>query len=600
MKNLKKIIELLDSNERKNAIILFIMVLIMAFLDTLGVVSILPFIAVLSNPQIIETNIIMKNIFEASLFFGVENNQEFFLFLGVIVFLLLIISLIFKAITTYAQLRFVFMHEYSLSKRLIEGYLNQPYSWFLNHNSANLGKTILSEVNHIVTHAIYPMIELISKGTISISIIILLVLLNPQLAILVSLSLGGSYAIIFYLVKKYLHRIGQKRLKSNELRFTSINEAFNASKEIKIGSLEQVYIKFFSDNAKIYAKSLTSSQTINQIPRFILEIIAFGGIMLIILYLMTQTGNFNNSLPMIGLYVFAGYRLMPSLQIVYSSSTQISFIGPSLDALIKDLKNLKYHSSNKNIKKLTFKKELCLREIYYSYPNESRTALKNIKLSIKTKNTIGIVGATGSGKTTLVDIILGLLTPQNGILEIDGKIISKKNLRSWQKIIGYVPQNIFLSDDTIANNIAFGNDPNNVNLKKIKKVSKIANLADFIENELPKKYQTFVGERGVRLSGGQLQRIGIARALYNDPQVLIFDEATSALDNITEQKVMKAINDLKNDMTIILIAHRLSTIKNCDNIFFLEKGELKSQGGFERLKKINKSFNKMVSSKNSK
>ena len=305
---------------------------------------------------------------------------------------------------------------------------------------------------------------------------------------------------------------------------------------------------------------------------------------------MKQTGSFNNSLPMISLYVFAGYRLMPALQQIYVSFTTISYIGPSLDKLYEDINNLKSIELNQDQGFLSFNKTITLKNINYNYPNTSRTTLKNVNLSIFAKTTVGLIGTTGSGKTTMVDIILGLLEAQMGTLEIDGQIITRQNSRAWQRSIGYVPQHIYLSDNTIADNIALGIDSKNINLEALEKASKIANLHDFVVNELPEKYQTIVGERGVRLSGGQRQRIGIARALYNNPNVLILDEATSALDNQTEQAVMDAINNLGKNITIILIAHRLSTVKKCDKIFLLEDGKLKKEGTFEELIKDNNNF----------
>ena len=302
-----------------------------------------------------------------------------------------------------------------------------------------------------------------------------------------------------------------------------------------------------------------------------------------ILYKMTQTGNFNNYLPIISLYVFAGYRLMPALQQIYSSLTQLTFVGPSIDKLNNDIKSLKPLNLNHDEDVLTFNKEINLHYVHYNYPNTSRTALKDINLTIPLKSTVGLVGSTGCGKTTTVDIILGLLEPQKGTLEVDGKVITKQNTRAWQRSIGYVPQHIYLSDDTIMANIAFGVEPKEINQEMIKKVSKIANLHQFVIDELPKQYQTIIGERGVRLSGGQRQRIGIARALYHNPKVLILDEATSALDNQTEQAVMKAINNLNKKITIIIIAHRLNTVKNCDIIYKLDKGQLISQGTYNEI-----------------
>ena len=594
MQTFKKLLFLLSPDERKNAVFLLIMIVIMALLDVIGVASLLPFMAVLTNPSIIETNLILNTMFQFSKIFGVENSQQFIFVLGILVFLLLVFSLTFKALTTYAQMRFVLMREYSIGRRLVKGYLHQPYSWFLGRHSADLGKTILSEVGQVIGLGLGQMMELIAKGVVAIALITLLIIVDPKLAFIVGLSLAGIYLFIFYFIRGYLRRIGNKRLKNNQLRFTAVSEAFGAAKEVKVGGLEQTYIKSFSDSAKIFAQSQASSQVVSQLPRFILEAIAFGGILLITLYIMALTGSFNSALPVISLYVFAGYRLMPALQQIYSSFTQLTFVGPSLDKLTSDIKNLKPFNENQDKGVLSLNKAITLKNIHYEYPNASRTALKNINLSILAKSTVGIVGATGSGKTTTVDIILGLLEPQKGALEVDGKVITQHNSRSWQRSIGYVPQHIYLSDDTIAANIAFGVEPHDINLVAVEKAAKIANLHNFLIDELPEQYQTTIGERGVRLSGGQRQRIGIARALYYNPNILILDEATSALDSQTEKAVMDAVNNLRKDITIIIIAHRLATIKKCDKIFLLEKGHIKNEGTFEELKNINENFRMTV------
>jgi ATP-binding cassette, subfamily B, bacterial PglK len=592
MQNIKKFLFLLSSHERKRAGLLLVLMLIMALLDMVGVASILPFIAVLTSPSLIETNLILNKMFQVSTIFGVENNQQFLFVLGVIVFITLVVSIIFKALTTYAQLRFVQMREYSIGKRLVEGYLHQPYSWFLSRHSAELGKTILSEVGQVIALGMRPMLEVIAKGMVTVALITLLIIADPKLALTVSILLGGTYVLIFYFIRKYLDRIGKERLKKNESRFKTISEAFGAVKEVKVGGLEQVYIKQFSDTALTFARTQASAQVITQLPRFILEIIAFGGILLIILFVMTQSGNFNDALPILSLYVFAGYRLMPALQQIYASCTAITFLSPSLDKLYSDLKSISIQQFNKGQDQgiLFSNKTINLKNICYNYPNASRTAINDISLNIPAKSTVGLVGATGSGKTTTVDIILGLLEAQKGTLEVDGQVITNQNSRSWQRSIGYVPQHIYLSDATIEGNIAFGIELKDINKEAVEKAAKIANLHDFIIDELPQNYQTTVGERGVRLSGGQKQRIGIARALYHNPQLLILDEATSSLDIETEQAVMDAVNNLSKNMTIILIAHRLNTVKNCDIIFKLDKGKLIEQGSFEEIININKNF----------
>ena len=583
MKTIKKILFLLSSSERKSAYLILFFTFITALVDMMGVASILPFVAILSNPSLIETSIILNLTFNQLTIFGVKTEEEFLFALGIIVFLLLILSLIVKALTTYLQERFVQLSEYNIGKRLIEIYLQQPYSWFLNRNSADLGKNILSEVMQVINNGIRPLIELIAKSLIAIALIILLFIVDPILTMIVGSSLGSVYLLIFYFVRNYLDKSGSLRLKNNQLRFTAVNEAFSATKEIKLGGLEKIFINIFSNSALIVAKSQAVALVVSQLPKYILEAIAFGGILLIILYIMTQTGNFNSALPIISLYAFAGYRLLPALQQIYVSFTQLIFVGPSLSKLFNDMTNKNILVENQDEGFLFPKNQIVLKNICYDYPESKRTTIKNINIELLAKSIVGFVGPTGSGKTTLVDIILGLLDPKKGSLEIDGKIITKQNVRSWQKSIGYVPQNIYLSDDTIAANIAFGVQRNEIDLDLIEKSSKIANLHNFIINELPEKYDTIIGERGVRLSGGQRQRIGIARALYNKPKVLVLDEATRSLDNQTEESVIKQVLSLNQNMTIIIIAHRLNTVKNCDIIFRLENGQIIDQGSYNKV-----------------
>ena len=274
---------------------------------------------------------------------------------------------------------------------------------------------------------------------------------------------------------------------------------------------------------------------------------------------------------------------MPALQQVYSSISNLTFFGSTIDKLISEIKSLQFTKVDNSKRFLTLNKSIRLKNINFKYPNSSRTALQNVTLEIQAKSTVGFVGKTGSGKSTTADIILGLLMAQEGELEVDGEVITYENLRSWQRSIGYVPQQIFLSDDSVAANIAFGKNPKEINQADLEEASKIANLHNFVIDEMPNQYQTIIGERGVRLSGGQRQRIGIARALYNKPQVLILDEATNALDNQTEDAVMDAINNISKDITLIMIAHRLKTVKNCDIIFKFKDGKLLDYGPYHKI-----------------
>ena len=348
MQTLKKYLFLLTSHERKSAGLLLFMILIMALLDMIGVASILPFVAVLTNPSLIETNFILKAMFQKASLFGVEDTQQFLFILGFLVFFLLIITLIFKSILTYVQVRFVHMRQYSIGKRLVEGYLHQPYTWFLNHHSSDLGTNILTEVSNVIGGGLSSLLELIAKSMVTIAIIILLIINDPKLALIVGISFSSAYLLIFYFSRSYLKRIGKERLKSNESRFMAVNEAFSAAKEIKVGGLEQTYIDSFSNSAQNYARTISAASVISLLPRFFLEAVAFGGILLIILSMMSESGDLNTALPILSLYIFAGYRLMPALQAIYLSFSSLTFINPSLDKLHDDIKNLKPIEKNQD------------------------------------------------------------------------------------------------------------------------------------------------------------------------------------------------------------------------------------------------------------
>ncbi|MDA7604034.1 ABC transporter ATP-binding protein/permease [Candidatus Pelagibacter sp.] len=597
MNILKKLIYLLTVNERKRAITLLSMILLMALLDMIGVASILPFMAVLTNPGIIETNYILNTTFQAASLIGVKTSQEFLFTLGIMVFCLLVLSLSFKALTIYAEARFVSMRSYSIAKRLVVSYLQQPYSWFLGRHSAELGKNILSEVGIVVGKGLQNMIRLIARIIVVITFLILLIIINPKLTLIIGLVLGVAYLLIYLFTRKFITLFGEERLKANELTFTAINETFGAAKEVKLGGLEHTFFERFSVPALILASREALIKCIANIPRLGIEIVTFGGMLLIVLYMYAQGESFINVIPIITLYAFAGYRLLPALQEIFHCITLLKYAKPSIDKLYNDLKSLRLDNSSQDLGVLQLNKKITLNSICYQYPNSSRTVLKDINLTIAARTTVGLVGSTGSGKTTLVDIILGLLDAQKGTLKVDDKIINKNNIRSWQRSIGYVPQHIYLTDDTIAANIAFGVEPKKIDQEAVKRAAVTANLNDFVVNELSQQYNTTVGERGVRLSGGQRQRIGIARALYHNPQVLILDEATSALDNLTEQAVMEAVHNLGKHITIILIAHRLTTVKNCDKIFLFEKGKFKSQGTFEELFNSSSYFQKFATVK---
>jgi ATP-binding cassette, subfamily B, bacterial PglK len=579
MENIFRLISILPDNKKKQGLSLLVMMIFMALIDMLGVASIMPLIAVLSNPDLIQQNYYLNTLY---ILINKPSESEFLLYLSLAVFCVFVLSISFRALTVYTQIRFGMSCEYSLSKQLTEDYLNQPYTWFLTENSADLGKNILSEISNLVHSGLIPVLNFISQGLVVLALCILLFFIDPQLTITIVLLLGMAYVIIYKIVGGTLSKLGKDRMFANENRFISINEAFGGIKEIKFLDLENNYLRRFSEAAQIYAKSQAKSQIIGLSPRYMLEALAFGGMLLVIISLMVRKEDFTSALPVIAVYAFAGYRLMPSLQSVYHAIVQLTYIGPVIERF--QLAQNKLISVEKNISKNTdikFGKYINLKSINYSYPQSDRTAIKNINIKIKKNDVIGFVGETGSGKTTLIDIILGLLKPISGEILIDRVKINSSNMASWKKNIGYVTQFIYLNDQSIAQNIALGQET--FDEDKVWMALKAAQLDSFVSNELSSGIHTIVGERGARLSGGQKQRIGLARALYRNPKILVLDEATSALDTITEKKVIDEIIKNYKNITIIMIAHRISTLKHCDKIFILDSGDIKGSGSYEEL-----------------
>jgi ATP-binding cassette, subfamily B, bacterial PglK len=591
---LKKIIDILTFEEKKEALFLLFLVLITSMFDVLGIASILPFITILLNPEIINTNEFLNFLYNKSILIGVENTMEFIFVLGFAVFTLFIISIIFRSFTTFYQLKFNLMREFSIGKRLMSIYLNQSYSWFVNKNSSSIGKNILSEISQVVFQVITPLTNILVYFFISLSIIFLLLYIDPILSLTVGSIFSMSYLIFFYILKSKLSKIGLQRFKANEERFKIVFDAFGAFKDIKIRNLENSYLKRFESSAFLYAKSLLSGQLIAVLPRFFLEAISFGGMVLMILIFMLIGKDVSTIIPIISLYALAGYRLLPAIQTIYVSLTQLRMSKIVVDNLYKDLKFLKIKEKKVNNFSMNLKKNIKLDNIDFSYTSSAETIFKNFSIEINAFEKVGIVGTTGCGKTTLIDLILGLLKPNNGKVLIDGQVIDDTNIINWQKNIGYVSQAIFLSDSSIASNIAFGEKMENIDHNLVEIASKTANLHSFVIT-LPEKYNTVVGERGIKLSGGERQRIGIARALYQKPKVLIMDEATSALDNYTEGLVMDTIKNMSNDITKIIVAHRLNTVRDCDKIFVLDKGILVSQGKYEDLENKDIHFLKIQS-----
>lgn len=588
----KKTISLLSKPEKKRGLLVLMMVILMAVFETLGVASIMPFLTVLGNPDAVESNPYLNIIYS---YFNFQNPQQFLVVLGGFAFSLVVFSAVFRIFTTYVINRYTQMRLHTLSERLLETYLRQPYSFFLGRNTGDMAKSILSEVNQLIANVLKPAMDGIAYIFVTLALISFLIINDPKLALIVGATIGGSYLIIFLLIQKYIKELGEQRLSANKTRFRTAAEALGGIKDIKLLGRESAYLKRFSPASKRFSINQATATTLSVIPRYVLEAIGFGGVIILALVLMMRTDNFGDVLPVLGLYAFAGYKLLPAAQQIYISLTKVRFGGAAVDDVYDDLHQRDaLIEIQKDAKQLAIYDSISFKQVSFFYENVEKPALKNLNYTIKKGSSIGLVGSTGAGKTTLVDLILGLLIPTRGEFKVDNQIIDEKNIRQWQKSLGYVPQDIYLVDASISENIALGISSEKIDQSQVEKCAQLAQVHDFIIEELPQGYQTQVGERGVRLSGGQRQRIGIARALYHDPEVLVFDEATSALDNVTEKAVIEAVNVLSHKKTIIMIAHRLSTVKNCDQIIYLEQGEIIDSGNYQQLIERNPKFRNMA------
>jgi ABC-type multidrug transport system fused ATPase/permease subunit len=589
----RKLLGLLTPRERRSFFLVLVLVLAMGFVETVGVAAIVPFMLVLADPAAIERHAVLADVYAALRF---TDPHTFMMFLGGVVFVIVVGGLLFKAFAFYAVYRFTMMRSYTISNRMLRGYLFQPYTWFLNRHSAEIGANILGDVAKVTTKALLPAMKVLTYGTVVVGLVVLLVLVRPAVAFAAAGLLGGSYVLIYVFVRKYLHRLGHERHLANRARFQIAGEALGGIKDVKLLGLEDALLARYRKPALEVARHDATSTILADLPHYLLEAVAFGGMLAFVLVLLvTGNGSLAAIVPTLAVYAFAAVRIFPALQRIYNSLAQMRFAQPTLDRLYDDMQaaeaNLRtLPPRRKDAPTLRLGAELALEEVHYAYPLAERPALRGLSLAIPARSTVGIVGGTGAGKTTAIDVVLGLLAPDAGRLLVDGVPIVAENRAAWQRSIGYVPQQIFLTDDTVSANIAFGLDTAGIDQAAVERAAKIAEIHDFILAEMPQGYATPVGERGVRLSGGQRQRIGIARALYHDPDVLSLDEATSALDNLTEKAVMDAVHNLGHAKTIIMIAHRLSTVRDCDTIFMLEGGRVVAQGTYDDLIETNRQF----------
>jgi len=578
---IKQLFEILTRLEKRSLLALFFLMIFSAILELFSILSIMPFMGVIAQSS---SNTKDKFLDLVSHWFNIKGENEALIFAGFVVLFLLIFSYCTKAFTSIIQTKRILSLEYKIGERLLNKYLMQDYGWILNNHSSHLSKNLLSEIQVIVREGFLPLSQLISQSILALTIAILIIYLNPLFAISMALIVTFSYGILIFITSGQIKKISAMRLLSNSDRYKSVTEIFSLFKEIKLSNREDFYFSHFSISARKYSGYQIVAQLISLLPKFLFEMLVFGGLISLILFSIISGNKIENLLPLLAVYGFSAIRLLPALQQIFGCYAQIKYVGAALQSITDELQ-LAVQSKEELILKKTiqFKNNIELNSINFSYNNHTNTMIKNINLTINKGQSIAFIGPTGSGKTTLVDIILMLLVPQTGSIVVDGENLTKSNRIAWQSHIGYVPQKIHLSDNSIAENIAFGLKYAEIDWVKLKKAAQIAGLYDFINNELSESYDTDVGEQGIKLSGGQKQRIGIARALYKNPDILVLDEATSALDPLTENNILKSLQKLKGEITIIMIAHRYNSVKECDVIYKLEHGSIIQSGSFDEI-----------------
>jgi ABC-type multidrug transport system fused ATPase/permease subunit len=601
MNTFAKLFKLFTVKERYKCAGVLLVVLGMALLDTAGVASLMPFLAVVGDPEMINTHPVLRDIYIVSQDLGVSNPGEFLIVLGIGSFALLIISAIYRTWTQFKMNSFIETMRHSISSRILSRYLSQPYEFFMGRNTADLSKTALSEVDQLIGGVIRPVFSMLAYSIIAVFMILLLLYLYPLLLVISAILLGGTYFLIFAVVKPILDRLGKLRTSANKNRFLVALEALNGIRDLKLLGYEKNYLVRYDSNSIDLSHTLATNLTLNRVPKYIIEAVAFGGIIAMIVSLMVSDGGIEGEtlgkiLPRVGVFAFAAYRLQPALHFVFSGLASLRFGKTAIAKIYEDLFEVGVNSELKEADpdSLGLKQQLEVRNLSFKYLGTEKLALKDISFTLSAGGVMGIVGTTGCGKSTLVNLLLNLLTPSGGSLIVDGKQITPDIIQSWQRTIGCVSQDIFLTDNTLAENIAFGVESSEIDLEQVQYCAKLASIHEFIVNNLEIKYETLVGERGVRLSGGQRQRVGIARALYHNPDLLIFDEATSSLDSVVEKAIMEAIDTLSNDKTIIIVAHRMNTIKKCDNILLLNEGMVEASGTYDELSQSSKRFQEMV------
>ena len=596
--NLKKLFSLLSPSQRRNLFLLQFLVIFMAFAEIASVFSIGPFMALIGNLDQLNGDGLIA---EAYKFSGITDQNNFIIAFGATVISILTLSALISTFTLWRLAMYGAKVGADLGNRLFSYYMNESWLFHSQRNSSDLVNKISVETTRVTGSIILQLMFLNAKATLVLFLSVSIFILDPKIALSGVAIFSFAYLFIYRLVKKQLELNGNMHTQGNRARFQLMSEGFGGIKEILLLGRQNFFKKRFFIASENFFYAWGNSQVLSSVPKYFMELVSFSAAVLLVMYfLVSNQGNLEIILPIVSIYALAGFKLLPAFQQIYFSISTIQANIASYENIKSDLKSSAVHYSDYNYEddasvsseSISFSKAIMLSNISFSYPETSQSLISNLSIEFPKNQVIGLVGPSGSGKSTIIDILMGLVEPDAGELVVDSSALNLLQKRALQNSIGFVSQSIYLADSSIKENIAFGIPPDLIVNTDITRALKLANLEDVIQS-LPNGVDTFVGERGVQLSGGQRQRIGIARALYNDPEILVFDEATSPLDGLTEKNIMKAIDSFAGQKTIILIAHRLSTVMNCNLIYYMENGKIIDQGTYQYLIESNANFKQM-------
>ena len=564
-----------------------------ALFETASVASILPFMAIVMDPGIITRYVWIEQLINA---LGIHTQQHAVIAAGGLTICVLALGNAVSASNLWAQTRYIAKARQALSSELFAGFMRLPYSFHLERDTASLSRVLGSDVESALGGFLASLLGVVAKGLSGFVLLSFIVIVDPLVALGTVVVLGGGYMFVYRLIRVRQSRLGAKMMESSVALGRATLEGFAGIKELRVLGRESTSTSSYNEVLSTLVKTQAQNLLAAALPRYVIEVIAYAGIVAVTLAFVLK-GEGTAAIPSLALYALAGNRLVPIFQQFFASAITIKYHTKAVESLVTDLKTVRDTPltpvDTGDQHPLVFQSTLALANIGFTYPTAHTASLKNVSLLIKKNQSIGLVGKTGAGKTTLADVILGLYQPQSGSIRVDGLLLTEQNERAWRKRVGYVPQTVFLTNASIAENIALGIPKPLINLAAVLRAAQMAQAEEFIE-QLPDSYDTVVGERGVKLSGGQRQRLGIARALYHQPDVLIFDEATSALDGMTEDAVMSAVQRLSQQCTMVLIAHRLRTIQACDRIVMLEGGAIVADGTYHELLSSSLAFKRLA------